>query len=61
MVHDFLNKAFRGARFSVAHACNKSVYEAHQKSCTRISNSFSPVGGVLNVFYAAADLYSRNI
>ena len=39
MVHDFLNKAFGGARFSVVHVCTKSVYEAHN---SRISNSFSP-------------------
>ena len=28
---------------SVVHACTKSVYKAHEKSCTRISNYFSPV------------------
>ena len=30
MVHDFLNKAFQGARFSMVHACTKSVYEVHE-------------------------------
>ena len=42
MVHDFLNKAFRVARFSVVHTCTKTVYEAQEISCTRISHSFSP-------------------
>ena len=42
MAHDFLNKAFQGARFSVVHAYTKSIYEAHEKSCARISNFFSP-------------------
>ena len=42
MMHNFLNKAFRGACFCMVHTCTKSVYKAHEKSCTRISNSFSP-------------------
>ena len=40
--NDSLNKAFWGARFSVVYSCTKSFYEAHEKLCTRISNSFSP-------------------
>ena len=42
MVHNFLNKAFRGARFTVVHVCTKSAYEVHKRSCTRTSSSFSP-------------------
>ena len=54
MMHDFLNKAFRGTRFSVVHACTKSVYEVHKKLCTRILNSFSPVNKhLLQDFYSS--------
>ena len=42
MLHNFLNKAFRGARFTVVHVCTKSAYDVHKRSCTRTSSSFSP-------------------
>ena len=39
-------KFCRSASFFVTHACTKSLHKAHEKSCTRISNSSSPASGM---------------
>ena len=59
MVHNFVNKASRVARFSVVHACTKSVYEVHEKLCTRILNSFSPV--YICYTYTYTHIYIYNV